>query len=108
MQMRCAMIALLQLAAMPAAAADRPDSVQWTRLTTPSFELFTPAGEKTGRETILQFEQVREFFLKVWPAPFAVEVPVRIVLFKTREQFAAYAANSVQIAYFTPGTKRDY
>ena len=59
---RAALFSLIHAAAIPAFAAD-----QWTRITTPNFELYTTAGEKKGKETVRHFEQVREFFLKASP-----------------------------------------
>ena len=62
--MRCrSAFALIFLTVLPLAAAD-----QWVKLTTPHFELYTTAGEKKGREAILYFEQVRNFFLQASPS----------------------------------------
>src|SRR6266851_2563608 len=36
---------------------------QWLKLTSSHFELYTTAGEKKGREAILFFEQVRDYFV---------------------------------------------
>ena len=68
--MRRAVLLLLSLT-LSATAAD-----EWLRLTTPHFELFTTAGERRGRETILHFEEVRSFFLTAMPAHKAPEFPV--------------------------------
>ena len=38
---------------------------QWLKIKSSNFELFTTAGEKKGRETILYFEQVRSLFGKL-------------------------------------------
>lgn len=82
---------------------------KWTRLTTPHFELYTTAGEKKGRDTILYFEQVRSFFARLVPSnKKAAETPVRIVLFRSEAQFKPYAPNEVAAAYYTPGRYRDY
>jgi tetratricopeptide (TPR) repeat protein len=82
---------------------------KWTRLTSPHFELYTTAGEKKGTETILYFEQVRNFFSHVVPATNkASETPVRIVLFRSESQFKPYAPSEVASAYYMPGRYRDY
>ena len=106
--MRSTVLALLLTATLPLGAADEADKDRWVRLATPDFELFTSAGEKSGRETLLQFEQVRGFFLKVWPERAAAEVPLRILVFKTREQFAPYTALHREAAYFTSTSRGDY
>ena len=39
-----------------------PAAEQWLKLQSSHFELYTTAGEKKGREAVLYFEQVRDFF----------------------------------------------
>jgi hypothetical protein len=90
-------------AAFPSLAAD-----PWLRITTPDFELYTSAGEKKGRETILHFEQVRAFFLKASPVKKTSEFPVRIVQFGTEKEFSRYSVNQVAAAYYTGTPARDY
>lgn len=77
MQQR-ALFLLFSAFAFPLAAAD-----EWVKLTTSHFELFTTAGEKKGRDAILYFEQVRNFFLQSSAAKRAPEFPVRIIAFKS-------------------------
>src|SRR5271169_6832185 len=80
----------------------------WLRLTTPDFELYTSAGEKKGRETILHFEQVRAFFLKASPVKKTSEFPVRIIQFGTEKEFSRYSVNQIAAAYYTGTPARDY
>ncbi|MDP9169987.1 MAG: tetratricopeptide repeat protein [Acidobacteriota bacterium] len=101
--MRYLAVATLLAAALPAFGADR-----WMRLTTSNFELYTSGDEKAARDTILYFEQVRGFFVKAAPVPFPGEFPVRIIVFKNREEFSKYSANPIEIAYYAAGEKRDY
>ena len=91
------------LTVAPAASA-----VQWTRLTTPDFDLYTTAGEKQGRETIIHFERVRTFFQKVAPERGGPALPVRIVQFSSEEEYHPYRVNDRSDAYFAPGTPRFY
>jgi tetratricopeptide (TPR) repeat protein len=100
--------ALVLLAALPAFGADRSGSDQWVRLTTPHFELYTTAGEKSGRQTILYFEQVRSFFTQVAPVSGVTEFPVRIIVFKSEKQYKPYAWNEVAFAYFASSKDRNY
>jgi hypothetical protein len=53
---------------------------QWLKLTSSHFELYTTAGEKKGREAILYFEQVRDFFGRARAnAKPVTNAPVRIM-----------------------------
>lgn len=94
---------ILFAAALPSLAAE-----QWLRLTTPNFELYTSAGEKKGRAVILHFEQVRDFFLKASPVRNLSDVPVRIVEFGSEEEYKRYAINAGAIAFYMPGSARDF
>ena len=98
------LVLLAAEATIPAFAAD-----QWTRITTPNFELYTTAGEKKGKETVRRFEQVREFFLKASPVRASWDFPVRIVEFETAEQYQPFLPiNTVAAAYFLATPARDY
>ena len=95
---------ILIAAAIPALAADN-----WTRITTPNFELYTTAGEKKGKETVRRFEQVREFFLKASPVRGSSDFPVRIIEFETADQYAPFRpSTTVASAYFLSTPIRDY
>lgn len=85
-----------------------PAAEQWVRLTTPHFELFTTAGEKKGREAILYFEEVRNFFLQVSPSKNASQFPARIVAFSSEKQYRPYRIGESALAYFSPTPQRDY
>ncbi len=103
--MRLSAFVLLAVA-LPAWGADH--SEQWVKLTTPHFELYTTAGEKSGRQAILYFEQVRSFFTQVAPVTGVTEFPVRIIVFKSEKQYKPYAWNEVAFAYFAATRDRDY
>src|SRR5438105_3488945 len=87
----------------PVRAAD-----QWLKLETPHFELYTTAGEKKGREAILYFEQVRNFFLQSSPSKQVPEFPVRIVAFRSEKEYKPYRVSESAFAYYTRGRSRDY
>ncbi|HTA46303.1 MAG TPA: tetratricopeptide repeat protein [Bryobacteraceae bacterium] len=91
-------------AAVPAFAAD-----QWLHLATPHFEMYTDVGERSARDAILYFEQVRSFFTEAAPVRGGVtEFPVRIVIFKNEKQYRPYAMNSFATAYYVGTQWRDY
>jgi len=81
---------------------------QWLRLTTPHFEMFTTAGEKKGRECILYFETVRQFFVDVGIAKNLSIAPVRIVAFRNEKEFRPYAPNEMAMAFYPDELDRDY
>jgi tetratricopeptide (TPR) repeat protein len=81
---------------------------EWVRISTPQFKLYTAAGEKKGRETIQQFEQVRAFFLKASPVHGSTDSPVRIIQFETAEQYNPYRPHAFSGAYFASQPWGDY
>src|SRR5215472_3952923 len=102
--MRAAILLLALAASLPAA----PEAGEWLRLTTPHFELYTTAGERRGRETILHFEQVRSFFMNASPVHSGPEFPVRIIAFRTDKQYTPYAISTAAAAYYAQSQYRDY
>ncbi|MCU1328129.1 MAG: hypothetical protein JWN34_3499 [Bryobacterales bacterium] len=85
-----------------------PAAVEWTRVATPNFELYTSAGEKAGIDMAVHFEQVRAFFAKASPVKPPGDVPLRIIAFSSAEQFRAFSPNALAAAFFTAGPGRDY
>jgi tetratricopeptide (TPR) repeat protein len=81
---------------------------QWLRLSTPHFEMFTSAGEKKGREGILYFETVRQFFVDVGFASSLPDKRVRIVGFRGDKEFRPYAPNQIDVAFYASGGDHDY
>jgi len=72
------------------------------------FEVFTTAGEKSGREAARHFEQVRGFFVELMGAGVASGAPVRIVVFKSEKEFRPYAPNQADEAFYLGAQDRDY
>jgi len=104
----CAVIAAV-LAGMlvdPAAAA----AEQWLKLKSSHFELYTTAGEKKGREAILYFEQVQDFFSRARSsnAKLISDASIRIVAFRSENEFKPYRINESATAYYLNGYDRDY
>jgi tetratricopeptide (TPR) repeat protein len=85
----------------------RGASEQWIKLGTPHFELYTTAGEKKGREAILYFEQVRSFFSQASPAR-REQAPVRIVAFRSENQYKPYRMNEGSLAYYAQSRNREF
>lgn len=94
---------LLVAAALPALASD-----DWIRLSTPHFEVYTTAGERRGRDVAIEFEKLREFFERASPLKQPPDAPVRIILFRTEQQYAQYAINGIAVAFYAATPTRDY
>jgi tetratricopeptide (TPR) repeat protein len=56
-------VVLLLLVAARPAAAQRPDT--WVQLTSAHFTVYSDGGEKTAARVAVQFEQIRDVFLKI-------------------------------------------
>ena len=79
----------------------------WVRIESPHFELFTNAGERSGRRTILFFEQVRDFFLKTGNVGEVPSVPVRIIRFRSPKEFEPFRPFKAAAAFYMSSPKRD-
>ncbi len=88
--------------------ATLPAAEKWVRATSPNFELYTPQGERKAKETILYFEQVREFFEKGFTAKPTNTAPARIILFGSEKQYAPFRPSEAAAAFYQHGLDRDY
>ena len=81
----------------------------WLKLSSSHFDLYTTAGERKGREALLYFEQVRDFFSRTRsidnPVP---NTRVRIIAFQSEKEFAPYRMNEFAVAYYLQGYGDDY
>ncbi len=96
------LVSILAVTAGTAVAA--PD---WIRIESPHFELFTNAGERSGRRTILYFEQVRDFFLKTGNVGKVPSSPVRIIRFRSPKEFKPYRPFKAAAAFYMSSPKQD-
>jgi tetratricopeptide (TPR) repeat protein len=99
--------ALLTVLLLPLCAPAAPPDA-WLRMQTANFELFTDAGERTGREILQQFERVHSFFELAYSNKKANAKPVCLIAFRTAKEYQPYSPNEVAAAYFQPGSERDY
>jgi len=82
---------------------------QWLKLKSSHFELYTTAGERKGREAILFFEQVRDFFSKALTrSKSSSAAPVRIVAFRSEKEYKPFRPNEFATAFYLAGYDRDY
>ena len=98
----------LVIASILALAAEAGVSAPaWVKMDSPHFELFTNAGERSGRRTILYFEQVRDFFLKTGNVGNVPSFPVRIIRFRSPREFEPYRPYKAASAFYMSSPKRD-
>src|SRR5712692_6176956 len=79
-----------------------PAADQWLKLKSSHFELYTTAGEKKGREAILYFEQVRDFFSKALKQS-KPAAPVRIIAFSSEKEYKPFRPNEFASAFYLAG-----
>ncbi len=98
---------LFLVSVLAAAAGTAVAAPNWVRIESPHFELFTNAGERSGRRTILYFEQVRDFFLKTGSVGEVPSSPVRIVRFRSPKEFDPFRPYKAASAFYMSSPKRD-
>ncbi len=81
---------------------------QWLKIESPNFQLFTTASERSGRDVVRHFEQVRAFFVQAMHLTPQAPVKVRIVFFKTDKEYAPYAPNDFSDAFYLGAEDHDY
>jgi tetratricopeptide (TPR) repeat protein len=79
---------------------------KWIRLQSTNFELFTPAGERTGREAIRYLETVRSFFSAAVGPP-KTGLAIRVVLFPDENAYHEYQPKAFAVAHYLSTDERD-
>ena len=95
---------LIPLTSAASAAPHDP----WLRIQSANFELFTTAGEHSGRDLVQHFEMVRSFFQQAFGSQVAGSKPVSIIAFRNQKEFAPYTPNQAASAFFHPGAAHDF
>lgn len=80
----------------------------WLRVSTPHFAMYTTDSETQAVGELRMFEQVRYFFLKEDGANSVGSNPVRIVAFRSEQEFQPYSPNTTAFAYYEQARNRDY
>jgi hypothetical protein len=94
--------------ALFAAAAPLAAESPWLRLATSRFELYTNAGDKIGRETLVLFEQAHRAVTAGSGIATRATTPLRIFLFRSSGDFAPYRSTETALGYYLHGRSRDY
>jgi tetratricopeptide (TPR) repeat protein len=93
--------------ALPLCAPAAPKD-PWLLIKSANFELFTTAGERSGRDLIKHFEQVRSFFTQAFGARLALGKPARIIAFRSEKEYRPYRPNEFATAFYQPGAEHDF
>ncbi len=108
--MKLAAAALLLAACLPVAGS-APCS-EWTLARSAHFEVYSQAGEHNAQSTLLWLERVRAFFVRAGVATAGADLErhgrVRVIAFKSRQEYAAYRPHPTADAYFLSAPARDY
>lgn len=84
-----------------------PAGPHWVRIQTENFEVYSTASEKSIRDTLAQFEQVRDFFQRLLGRSDGRTTPIRVVAFSSMKEYEPYRLNEFAIAYFGEGPERE-
>jgi len=80
----------------------------WLKITSANFELYTTGGERSGRDLIRHFEQIRSFFGQVFGDNRPKAKPACIVAFRNDNEYAPYRPNEFASAFFHSGSYHDF
>ena len=105
---RCAGPAAIWVAAFLLSPLAGSEDARWLKVTSPNFELFTTAGERSGRAAARYFEQVRGFFQQAMGLGSKSGPPVRIVVFRSDKEYAPYSPSEIAAAFYLGTDDRDY
>src|SRR5713101_7266932 len=84
------------------------DADPWLRMKSANFELFTTAGERSGRDLIRHFEQVRSFFVQAFQLRGPGARPAQVIAFRSEKEYEPYRPNRFATAFFQGGAAHDF
>jgi hypothetical protein len=99
------LITLVAWAVAPCVAF--PAEPRWLRTQTENFEIYSTASEKSIRDTLAQFEEVRDFFQRLLGHSDDRRTPIRVVAFSSAKEYEPYRPSEFAIAYFGEGPERE-
>src|SRR5580693_5257755 len=80
----------------------RAAETRWIKLRSANFDMYTTASERSARETLKYFEQVRSFFQQGMGNIPGKQLPVRIVAFNSKKEYEPYRLNNFATAFYHP------
>ena len=81
---------------------------RWLRLRSANFELYTDAGERRGREVVLELEQFRSVFGAQAYGRNISPLPVRVFVFQSDSSFRPFQMNPASAGFYHSGADGDY
>lgn len=98
--------AILFFAVVVCAAAASRDP--WLKITSANFVLYTTGGERSGRDLVRHFEQVRGFFVQAFGDNLPDAKPACIIAFHNEKEFEPYRPTEFAAAFFHAGIAHDF
>ena len=80
----------------------------WIRASSDDFEVYSDAGADSARSTLEYFQRLRAFFLSHTSLTTGSPVPVRIIEFRSQEEFSTYRARPNAAAHYIATESRNY
>jgi tetratricopeptide (TPR) repeat protein len=80
---------------------------RWIKVKSANFDMYTTASERSARETLKYFEQVRSFFQQGMGSIPGKQLPVRIVAFNSKKEYEPYRLNNFATAFYHPTPTSD-
>jgi tetratricopeptide (TPR) repeat protein len=83
-----------------------PAGAEWTRVSSPEIEVLTDAGERTGRQVLGRFDQIRRIFRQA-NAPDS-PLALRVFVFASEKDFRSYREGAATEGFYQSAPERDY
>src|SRR5580704_12138997 len=80
----------------------------WKLARNEHFEVYAQSDDSTARSILLEFEQLRVFFLEHAALDLGQLPPVRVIAFGSEKEYEPYRLRSTSDAYFVGTEGRDY
>src|SRR5262245_60219382 len=81
---------------------------KWIRAQNGDIEVLSNAGPGTAREALRRFEQIQHVFQSRTSRQGISSLPVRIVVFRSEDDFRPFQVSDSAAGYYQPGNERDY
>ena len=81
---------------------------KWVRVQSNDIEVLSNAGTGAAREALRRFEQIQHVFRSRTSQRNITSLPVRIVVFKSEDDFRPFQVSDSAAGYYQPGNERDY
>lgn len=80
----------------------------WTLARTPHFEVYSHAGGSEARQVLVWFERLRGFFEQQTGVNVDSRLPLRILVFSSKQEYAPFRPSPTADAYFGTSSSGDY